>query len=381
VRRAIYAFIAITILALAVGLPTYLAVGQGGGGGKTATATVTITATPVVSPPPGGGGGGGGGAPEVEWTCPSGQTNTGGRITDEGLVTETIAVESFDGRFWLTIDVGTVALSRTGSRLGCIGILDMVSSPPPEDTYLIGFMYNAVPDGATFSPATTLRYSYDPTAIPAEVGVQSLVIARYDEASGGWINLYSIVDTEANTVTATISRFNDLAVFGYGVEAPPPAAFKISSLDISPTEVNIGETVNITALVTNTGGQSASYQVILKIDGVAKTSKEVILDAGASERVSFTALKGTVGTHSVDVNGATGTFEVKPILPPPKPFNWWLIAIILAALTLVASLVFVFREKIGASGVTSTLSVGKVTSLAPKVMATIRSLLSKVKKG
>jgi len=383
-RRAIYAFIAITILAVIGGFPAYLAMGQGGGGSQ--NVTITVTAKPVVSSPPGGGGGGGGGE---EGGCPVGQTSAAGKITAEGLVIKPIVVKSFDGRLRLIIDAGTVALTRYGACLTCIGINKMGSPSPPEGAYVIGVIYDVAPKGATLSPPATLEYSYSQNDLPQGVGEKTLVIAYYDEASGEWIKLDSVVDTEANTITAKISRLNDLAVFGYGVEAPPPAAFQISSLGVSPTEVEIGEAVDITILVANTGGQSGSYQVILKINGVAEADKEVILDAGASKRVSFTTSKEAAGSYSVDVNGVTGAFKVKqkptpPFVPTPaKPNSWWLIAIIIAAAALAASLVYVFREKIEASGITGTLSIGtgKVTSLAPKMMAAARSLLSKFKKG
>lgn len=387
-RRAIYAFIAITILAVIGGFPAYLAFGQGGGGNQ--NVTITITAKPVVSNPPGGGGGGGGGGGE-EGGCPAGQTSAAGKITTEGRVLKTIVVKSFDGRFQLIIDAGTVALTRYGACLTCIGISKMGSPSPPEGAYVIGVIYDVVPKGATLSPPATLEYSYSQNDLPQGVGEKTLVIAYYDEANGEWIKLDSVVNTEANTITAKISRLNDLAVFGYGVEAPPPAAFQISSLGVSPTEVEIGEAVDITILVANTGGQSGNYQVILKINGVAEADKEVILDAGASKRVSFTTSKEAAGSYSVDVNGVTGAFEVKPkpaapfVPTPAKPISWWLISAIIAAAALAASLVYVFREKIEVSGITGTLSIGtgKVTSLASKVMAAARSLLSKfkVKKG
>jgi len=394
VRRAVYAFIAITILAVIGGFPAYMAMGQGGGGSP--AVTITVSAKPVVSSPPGGEGGGGGGGGE-EGGCPVGQASAAGNITAEGLVIKPIVVKSFDGRFRLIIDAGTVALTRYGSRLTCIGINKMGSPSPPEGAYVIGVTYDVAPKGATLSPPATLECSYSQNDLPQGVGEKTLVIAYYDEASGEWIKLDSVVNTETNTITAKISRLNDLAVFGYGVEAPPPAAFQISSLGISPTEIEIGEAVDITILVANTGGQSGSYQVILKINGVAETAQEVILDAGASKRVSFTTSKEAAGSYSVDVNGVTGAFEVKqkpapPFVPTPaKPISWWLISAIIAAAALAALLTYLFLMQRKYSGVTGILSVevGKAISLAPKlapkVAAAARSLLSKfnklIKKG
>jgi hypothetical protein len=370
------------ILALAVGFPAYMAFGQGGSN----IAAVTVTATPNFVTAPGGGGGGGV-TPEEGEKCPAGEISAVDRTTTQGLIIKTIVVESFDGRFRLIIDEGTVAQTYIGSHLGCIGIHKMEGSPsPPQDAYLIGVLYDVVPDRATFSPPATLEYSYEPSSIPPEVDVQKLVIAAYDEASGGWVKLYSVVDTQAHTVTASIRHFNDLAVFGYGVEAPPPAAFQVSSLTVSPTAVYTGEAVNITIRVTNSGGQSASYQVILKIDGVVEATKEVTLDAGASTEVSFTTAEGAAGIYSVDINGATGTFEVKPRPLAPKPFNWWIIVGATAAAALAALLTYVFRAQKKYGGVSGVLAVeiGKAISvapkLAPKAVAAVRSLFKQINK-
>lgn len=385
-RRAIYAFIAITILVFAGGFPAYLAMGQGGGGGSSVAVTVSVVATPVVAPPqPGGGGGGGGGVGET--SCPPGEVSAFHKTTISGVVLTAIVIKSSDERFELTIERGILALTHDASRLGCIGIHSIKGSPsPPEDAYVIGVMYDVVPDRATFFPPATIKYSYDPASIPEGVPAERLVIACYDEASGEWTALDSVVDTEAKIVTAKISRFSDLAVLGYRVEAPPPAVFQISSLSISPTEVYIGEAVNITMLVANTGGQSASYQVTLKINGEAEATEEVTLDAGTGERVSFTTSRGTAGTYSVDVNGITDKFEVKPkpVVPPPAHFQWWLIALAVVAAGLAALLTQAFRTQKRYGGVTGALAIeaGKVVSLAPKlapkVMAVVHSLAPKV---
>lgn len=341
-RRAVYAFILIIILAFLGGFPAYLALGQGG----SQTVTITVTAQPVYSPPTGGGGGGGGAA-----GCPAGEMSTTGRVTAKGIATQPFMVKSFDERFRLIINKGIIALTRHGTCPRCIGIHEMTQPPsPPEGAYIIGVMYDVVPDGATFTPPAVLEYSYDPSDIPAGVTEQSLVIAYYDGATGKWMELDSIVDTEANAITAKISRFNDLAVFGYRVEAPAPPAFECSWLSISPTEVDIGETVNITILVANTGGQSGNYQVILKINGVVAEEKNIVLDVGASEQVSFSTSRDTAGIYSVEVNGLTGAFVVKenptPVEPTPvKPINWWLIGGIIAAAGIVALVIFLLRRR------------------------------------
>jgi hypothetical protein len=381
VRRGFYALIAIAILAFVAGFPAYMAFGQGGGN----IAAVTVTATPefVTAPPEGGGGGGGG----KEITCPAGEIYAGEQSTYLGLVLKTIIVESFDGRFQLIIDQGILAQTKAGLRLGCIGIHEMEGTPSLPGAYLIGVLYDAVPDGATFSPPATIQYSYNPGAIPTDVDEQRLVIAYYNEASGRWVQLNSFVNTQTHTVTAAISHFCKLAAFGFKTEAPPPATFQVSSLNISPGAVYTGETVNITVLVTNTGGQPASYQVVLKINGVAEKTKEVTIDPSASTEVSFNITEGDAGMYSVDINGATGTFVVNPRPLAPKPFPWWIVAVAIAGALLATLLTYAFRSQKKYGGVTGALSapIGKAFSATPKLaskaVAAISSLFKQTKRG
>jgi len=100
----------------------------------------------------------------------------------------------------------------------------------------------------------------------------------------------------------------------------PDAIFTTRDLSISPTEVNIGETVTITLSVTNTGTATGSYKVTLKVKGVVEATREVTLDAVASKEVTFTTSKDKAATYSVDVNGLSGSFKVKEkVVPAPAP--------------------------------------------------------------
>ncbi|MFC2065828.1 CARDB domain-containing protein [Chloroflexota bacterium] len=119
-----------------------------------------------------------------------------------------------------------------------------------------------------------------------------------------------------------------------------PSAFTTSDLSITPAEVNVGQEVTIKALAANTGDLSGSYKVILKIDDIVVSTKEVTLAGGSDEEITFTTTGDTAGSYTVNVNGLSGTFAVKtktspePITPTPvtpKSFNWWLIGGITAA--------------------------------------------------
>ncbi len=88
---------------------------------------------------------------------------------------------------------------------------------------------------------------------------------------------------------------------------PPVAEFKVSDLVISPTEVNPGQTVTISCLVTNIGTEAGSYT--LKMGGDFMAEQSVTLEPGKSKVVSFDVTPAVAKTYSVSVDGLTGTFK------------------------------------------------------------------------
>jgi hypothetical protein len=92
---------------------------------------------------------------------------------------------------------------------------------------------------------------------------------------------------------------------------PKPAAFEVTSLDITPSEATVGETVSITAEISNNGGSEGTYSAVLTIDGATAETKEVTLVAGASETVTFSLIKDTPGTYQVGIGGLTSSLTVQ----------------------------------------------------------------------
>ena len=139
---------------------------------------------------------------------------------------------------------------------------------------------------------------------------------------------------------------------------PTPATFTTSALTIFPAEVNVEETVTISTTVTNTGDVTGTYQVTLKIDGIAEQVKQVTLDKGTSLDVIFKTAMNIAGTYTVDVDGLRGTFTARETVsaapltpevtqtPPPLPSstpapttapetNWWLIIGVIGGVAVV----------------------------------------------
>ena len=156
----------------------------------TLTVTPTPTPTPTATPAPSGGGGVG----------PSSVNNV---PTDNyGKVTSTTTVSSSDGSSKITLNEGTTALDSKGKALKSVTI-----NPASTLGGTIGLI-NLGPDGATFEPAITLSFTFDPNDVPEG---KAVVIKVFDGT--GWIELETTVDTVTNTATAKVSHFTMFGLF------------------------------------------------------------------------------------------------------------------------------------------------------------------------
>jgi hypothetical protein len=95
-----------------------------------------------------------------------------------------------------------------------------------------------------------------------------------------------------------------------------PAEFQVTGLVINPTLVQSGETVVISATVTNVGEETGSYSVSLTIDDVERETKEVTVIGGASEVVEFEVTETAAGTHAVAVGAETSSFTIEGSVGP-----------------------------------------------------------------
>ncbi len=132
-------------------------------------------------------------------------------------------------------------------------------------------------------------------------------------------------------------------------------------MTVSPAEVDIGESLTISVLLTNTGDLLGGYQVTLKIDNVEIATEDVTLAGGASQTVTFTTAKDVSGTYSVTVDSLSGTLTVKPPpVPPPKPAppvpsptpptagNQWLIVGIIAGCIIIGLIIWLIIRRLRA---------------------------------
>jgi hypothetical protein len=89
------------------------------------------------------------------------------------------------------------------------------------------------------------------------------------------------------------------------------ADFKVSNLTISPGEALAGDTVTISADVTNIGNAEGSYNAVLLVNGEEELSKYVTLGPdGAAENVEFLLKKESPGTYDIEIGELEGTLQV-----------------------------------------------------------------------
>ncbi len=292
--------------------------------------TLPPTPTPSPTPPPGGGGGGGGGLPPRFWLDVDmwGKVTSGDR-TAFGILVEIIEAVSDDGVVTLLLRERTEVLDLEGNPISLITV-EPVEEPPslPPGAYAID-AYDFTPH-CTFDPAIEMVLLYSEEALPDGFDEVYLVIQYYDEESGEWRELPTVVDTYANTASILIGH---LTVFA--IVARPPV-LTITSLLVSPIEVDPGDNVTIIVEVANTGATPGSQTIELWIEGEFEESQEVTLDPGAAESITFTVSREEAGTYRVAVDGFRGEFEV--IAPG---FNYWpLIGGILGGLLILGALAY-----------------------------------------
>ena len=263
-----------------------------------------------------------------------------------GRLDLTLEVTSTDSVLTLTIPSDTKARQENGNRLTTLSVSENDNPPPPpENKYIIGLPYSFEPNGATFDPPITLTFHYKHADIPDGVNEEDLVLAFYDEDTGRWVECACTCDPDTNCIIACIYHFTDFAIISPVPLPPAPAAFSLSGLSVLPAEIESGETITVSMVVANTGGEVGSYTAVLKIDGVKEEEKTVTIAAGGSQTVSFGITREEAGSYTVTVDGLNGSFTVV-VQPTPTAestpaveeggINWYIIGAILGVVLLLA---------------------------------------------
>ena len=127
----------------------------------------------------------------------------------------------------------------------------------------------------------------------------------------------------------------------------PPSTFTASGLSLVPSiktigiggikfMETIGESVDVSADLTNNSEQSNTFDVYLKMDGHIKDFREIILNSRETRGVAFIITDNEPGQHIVQISSLSGEFEMRVWI------NWWLIIGLIIALMVLGWLAWYY---------------------------------------
>ncbi len=313
--------------------------GGGGGGGPAPEPTPTPTPTPTPEPTPGVKG----------MTVFVGDRGQDMPVRSDGTVISTVTVTDTAGTSSIVIRAGTRITALTPAadgevvipvRIEVIPSPEPVPAPPPPGYAMVSILYEAraivenTPVPISFDRPVTLTFGWDAQKY---AGATDIFVAYYAR-DRGWISTEPPPGyiAEAGRAAGQVTHFTPFAVFGRIGPAPSPARFDVRNLTVFPREVRAGESVTISATITNIGGMRGEYVVRLNIPGLLETFQTINLAPRETQQVRFTIVPGADGTYPVEL-GNVGNFFTVTATPSPPPvrvftFNWWAY-LIMAVLT------------------------------------------------
>jgi len=119
----------------------------------------------------------------------------------------------------------------------------------------------------------------------------------------------SSINIEDNRIL--VSLFPGEWEISYIFPAIQPVNFRVTDLRVSPESVRSGESVRVSVLVMNVGGETGFYDVVLEVNGSVEDRRTIMLDRGESIRVNFTVSRDKPGTYIVEIAGLRGKFIVR----------------------------------------------------------------------
>ncbi|MCJ7653996.1 MAG: hypothetical protein MUO97_01640, partial [Dehalococcoidia bacterium] len=89
-----------------------------------------------------------------------------------------------------------------------------------------------------------------------------------------------------------------------------PAEFEVSPVRLEPLVVMVGDTVTVAATVNNKGDLAGIYTAVLLVDGQETGRKDITVDPGSSQDVSFQLSKTTAGSHQLAIGNSSTVLTV-----------------------------------------------------------------------
>jgi len=232
-------------------------------------------------------------------------------LLDEGSTNTTVK----------NLDIGAstaanTTLSFVGEEIG----IRAVSTPPTNgDSTTIGRFFDAIEqsEGATLSVDVQYKSS-DVT------GVDESTLRLWGYSDGAWSELVSTLDTDARTVSGTLSESSTVGLFGEaetgdgddgtggdGENGGDDDGVTVTQASLRDTVVDENTLIRVDATVTNSGSTEETAIFWLEVDGVQKTGIEETIGSGETMEIEIAWVAAPAGEYDLTVDGtAAGTLTV-----------------------------------------------------------------------
>jgi len=224
--------------------------------------------------------------------------------------------------FGISVDIDdSEALDADGEPFDVVEIDVRSAHDAPADSLIVSSVFDLGPDGAEFDPPAPLSIEYSRSQLPVGVDESDLVIAYFDDDTGEWLALDSVVDEEAGVVETEVSHFTEFCLLapepGPEVAALFAPGFSFSELVVPPDGAQVGQPLSVAVTVSYSGSEaSATSQVQLLLDGEVAATQSITLSSGEFRVMELTFVPEEDGAHLVDVKGLQGTVDVAPATAP-----------------------------------------------------------------
>ena len=247
--------------------------------------------------------------------------------TEEGLVlgpgeTETVAFDVVlddEGEY----EAGVAAGAFDADEITLVADADDPPPPtPPEpDPDEPAFELSDLDAPATVDAGETFAATVDVTNIGDVAGETTLLATFADETAGEKIveldpgeteprEFEFDADLEAGTYALTIEETETGHEIGTDVTVEAPDVV-VTDATLSETAIGVGDSVDVTATVENTGEADHETDVALTVDGEEVATETVILGPGESTAITFTETFDEAGEYAITVQGVdAGTLTV-----------------------------------------------------------------------
>jgi hypothetical protein len=172
-------------------------------------------------------------------------------VDSNGVTIGSSQLTSMNGNIIMNIASGTKLLDSQGQPLTILSATATTNLPSPPAGSVVISSVEFGPKGATFNPAISVSFKYDPASLPARVPGSSLYVAWWDGTS--WQKLASTVDSQNNEVTTAISHFTSFALIGTQTPVTTTSTTTpISTTTVTPVTTTTKTTTTIPATSPST---------------------------------------------------------------------------------------------------------------------------------